>query len=626
VVNLSPKQLASALGGVACGDSVRAPGPGHSPEDRSLSVKLDADAPEGFLVHSFAGDDPIACRDHVRKKAGLPDWKPERQTQKVDHGAPTRGGIARKARTSPTSYLYRDEDGTPYLRVNRTASKSFWQEHWTGDSWEKGAPSGPKIPYRLPELRHAEHNVVLVVEGEKDADNLAALGFIATTNAGGAERWPEELNRYFRDRNVYILPDNDEPGERHAQKVAACLANVANEIRVVRLPGLPHKGDVSDWIAAGGTAEQLTKLMEAVSALAREPRLVVSSSEFVAGFVPPDYLIDGVLQRRFLYSLTAPTGTGKTAVALLLAASVALGQSIGEHEVDRGRVLYLAGENPDDVRMRWLAMSEAMDFNIDKVDVHFVPGVFKLSEIKARITAEIEKIGQVSLVIVDTSAAFNEGSDENDNVQMGLHARRMRELVKLPGGPCVVVACHPVKNATADALLPRGGGAFVAEVDGNLTASKTGSAVTLHWQGKFRGPDFAPIAFQLSPATSERLRDSKGRNIPTVIARPTSQRERIEAGLNIRTDEADLLIAIAENNGASFAGLATALGWVSPKGVNKAKVSRYVERLKAGKLVNSDRRGAVSLTEKGKSEVKRLMLNKDMAVSRYGSTETTATP
>jgi AAA domain len=362
-------------------------------------------------------------------------------------------------------------------------------------------------------LLQAEHNVVLVVEGEKDADNLAALGFVATTNPGGAEKWPEELNQHFRQRDVYILPDNDEPGERHALKVATSLADVAHEIRIVRLPGLPHKGDVSDWLAAGGTGDKLVELMEASPALATQPRLVVSSSEFVAGFVPPDYVLDGILQRRFLYSLTAPTGTGKTAIALLLAASVALGRPIGEHDVERGRVLYLAGENPDDVRMRWVAMSEAMGFDVDKIDVNFVPGVFKLSEIKACISAEIERIGQVSLVIVDTSAAFNEGSDENDNVQMGLHARRMRELVKLPGGPCVVVACHPVKNAAADALLPRGGGAFVAEVDGNLTAWKTDSVVTLHWQGKFRGRDFAPIPFRLSLATTPTLKDSKGRTI-----------------------------------------------------------------------------------------------------------------
>src|SRR5262249_29869039 len=159
-------------------------------------------------------------------------------------------------------------------------------------------------------------------------------------------------------------------------------------------------------------------------------------------------------------------------------------------------------------------------FDIDKIDVHFLPGVYKLSEIGPRIKAEVEKIGSIDCLIVDTSAAYFEGEDENSNTQMGLHARRLRELVKLPGGPCVRVACHPVKTPGPDNILPRGGGAFLAEVDGNLTLSKTDTVVTMHHQGKFRGPDFAPIPFMLSSVTTPTLKDSKGRTIPTVVAKP----------------------------------------------------------------------------------------------------------
>lgn len=81
-------------------------------------------------------------------------------------------------------------------------------------------------------------------------------------------------------------------------------------------------------------------------------RLIVSSKEFIAGFKPPEYLIDGLLQKRFLYSLTAPTGGGKTALLLLLSALTSQGESVSGHETEKGRVVYLAGENPDDIRMR----------------------------------------------------------------------------------------------------------------------------------------------------------------------------------------------------------------------------------------------------------------------------------
>lgn len=627
MMHYSPQQIAAALGGeITPGGQVLAPGPGHSPKDRSMAVKVNPSAPDGFMVYSFAGDDDLDCKDYVRSKLGMGSWQPKPKANPLAAmlrrvAQPVSAQVAQKPPpdlsfqlgtkpTPPAEYVYRTVDGEPHLRVKRTAEKQFYQQHWNGAAWQNGAPQGPRIPYRLPELMEAEHDTVFICEGEKDADRLASLGLVATTNSGGAGKWPDELNAYFDQRDVYILPDNDPAGEQHAAKVSESLAGVARDVRIIRLPGLPDKGDVSDWLDAGGTVEQLSELMKAVpQENEAAPRLIVSSSEFIAGFVPPDYLIDGLVQRRFCYSMTAPTGSGKTAVALLLSAHVALGRPIGEYQLEQGRVLYLAGENPDDIRMRWLVMADRMEFDIDRVPVHFLPGVFKLSEIACRVRDEVEAIGPVSLVVVDTSAAYFEGDQENDNVQMGLHARRMRSLVSLPGEPCVIVACHPVKNAGPETLLPRGGGAFVAEVDGNLTCSRSDTVVTLHWQGKFRGPDFAPVTFNLVSATTPTLRDSKGREIPSVFAKPLSEMERRAAEASSGSDEDALLLAIADNARASFAGLAIALGWISAKGENKAKVKRCADRLKKDRLVKPDRKGTLCLTDLGETEVKRLRSN-----------------
>jgi putative DNA primase/helicase len=70
------RSIAHALGGEVSGRQVLAPGPGHSRNDRSLSIKIDPNAPGGLLVHSFAGDDPIVCKDHVRQRLGWPAWQP----------------------------------------------------------------------------------------------------------------------------------------------------------------------------------------------------------------------------------------------------------------------------------------------------------------------------------------------------------------------------------------------------------------------------------------------------------------------------------------------------------------------------------------------------------------------
>ena len=91
--------------------------------------------------------------------------------------------------------------------------------------------------------------------------------------------------------------------------------------------------------------------------------LIETSKSFVEGFTPPDYSIDGMLRRRFAYSFTGRTGDGKTAVMLRIASHVVRGVPLGKYAVEKGRVLYLAGENPDDVRMRWMAMAHEMNFD-----------------------------------------------------------------------------------------------------------------------------------------------------------------------------------------------------------------------------------------------------------------------
>jgi len=115
------------------------------------------------------------------------------------------------------------------------------------------------VPYRLPELiaAVAQGKTIFITEGEKASDAVATLGAVATTNAGGSKKIRNELVPFFKGADVVILPDNDEAGEKHLGVVAEKLRTVAARIRVLRLPGLPPKGDVFDWIAAGGTLEDL---------------------------------------------------------------------------------------------------------------------------------------------------------------------------------------------------------------------------------------------------------------------------------------------------------------------------------------------------------------------------------
>jgi AAA domain len=286
-------------------------------------------------------------------------------------------------------------------------------------------------------------------------------------------------------------------------------------------------------------------------------KLIKTSREFIAGFTPPDYLIDGLLQRQFIYSLTGQTGSGKTAIALLLAYCIATGTAIGQREVQGGRVIYFAGENPDHIRQRWIAMAEHLRFNVEAINVHFVEGVIPLKELEDAIRQEITDTGPATAIIIDTAAAYFLGDDENSNPAMGAYARLLRRLTRMPGGPTVLVNCHPTKNAGADNLLPRGGGAFLAEVDGNLTCSRSDTVVSIHWHGKFRGSEFDTLTFETRNTTADLLKDRKGRPIYTVHAVQLSEQEATSrANQGRKAEDAVLIMMLDAESPPSLAAIA----------------------------------------------------------------------
>jgi hypothetical protein len=121
----SLRALARALGGEISGHEVLCPGPGHGPRDRSLSVKLSATSPDGFVAHSFANDDFMACRDYVRQKLGLPPWAPGTQDPGAKRPAPSKSKPSAATTAADAWSLWRqgvDPRGTPaeaYLGARR---------------------------------------------------------------------------------------------------------------------------------------------------------------------------------------------------------------------------------------------------------------------------------------------------------------------------------------------------------------------------------------------------------------------------------------------------------------------------------------------------------------------------
>jgi hypothetical protein len=333
---------------------------------------------------------------------------------------------------------------------------------------------------------------------------------------------------------------------------------------------------------------------------------IASKEQFLAGFIPPDYLIDGILHRRFVYALTGQTGHAKTAIALLiaeLAASSDPNAVLGPHRVEKGQVLYLVGENADDIRMRLIGADSVRLGDPSKDRISFIVGVFNVDEMMATLKREFAERGPLDLVIVDTSAAYFFGADELSNTDMGKHARILRALTTLPGAPCVLVLCHPIKHVTEPSqLLPRGGGAFLAEMDGNLTCWLHDETLVQLHHNKIRGPGFEPMTFKLEKFTTPKLVDAKGRPIPTVRVIHAAQSDEDRQASRARDDEDRILVRLLGFPNLSMAEIAIGAGWTFKGGeAAKSRVQRAIDRLSKEKpaLVVKKREKWI-LTEKGK--------------------------
>ena len=180
------------------------------------------------------------------------------------------------------TYPYRDAAGAPVFEKVRYEPKAFRIRHQAGPGavWRWKRPDLEEYPlYRLPELLAAKAvgQTIFVVEGEKDANRAAAGGLVATCNWEGASepgkkpKWRSEYTAQLAGAaRVVLIPDNDDPGRAHMQAIAQALRGQVEDVRIVELPDLPEKGDLSDWLNAGHTVEDLLALIEQTPAQVQE--------------------------------------------------------------------------------------------------------------------------------------------------------------------------------------------------------------------------------------------------------------------------------------------------------------------------------------------------------------------
>ena len=526
--NLPPLTVADIIklcGGKAtkAGNGVLVRCPAHNDEKASLSVSNAASGK--ILLNCYAG-----C-----------NYKTILAKLELDPQQLFPASTQRNGREIVATYDYTDADGKRLFQVARTPEKSFpaWHPDAKGEKiWNLQGVE--RVPYRLPELIQgiAEERVVYIVEGEKDADNLREIGFTATTNPHGAGKWRDEYNQHFAGANVVVIPDNDPQGQQHAEDVRKALTGIAASVRILELPNLPPKGDVSDWLHSGGTAAQLKVLVLSpiqTSPSSRDdrrresPRSLGEWLKNPALLVPIAALIEWIAFLGRCSLLAAREKTGKSTLLAQAVAALTTGGMFLGHHLDRAVVLwYCLDEMIADCVQRFLEMGGDPDYLIISIE----------RPTAAEMKEEAEECG-AQVVVVDTLTELWRGQirseKDADEVSVFLdpYIRAMRELNR------ALVFSHHTPKSGYDY---RGSGAIGAKVDVLLLLRRPGTGM--------RAEDVNETEEDPETDDGRRILEGRGRGVPHFVHRLSFADRRYslgEAPLPLR----DRIVSFLKQGGAS---------------------------------------------------------------------------
>lgn len=424
-------------------------------------------------------------------------------------------GIDRQVqeRLAPRNYLskifdYFDEDGVLRYQVQRFEPKTFRQRRPDDKGgWINNMEGVEALPYALPSLLANKNRAIYIVEGEKCADRLIREGKLATTNHGGANNWKPEINKWFKDRLVVVIPDNDEAGRKHADRVCHNLVGVAAEIRRIDLPGLKEKGDIVDWLDSGNSVQDLRKLADAAAPLEAvdepdEAEPEVSADVFetysimqIRSLPPVEWMIDGVIPQNSFSVMYGEPGAGKSFLALDMALSVAHNQLWHGRAVWGGAVLYIAGEGVGGLGKRIKAW-QAYHGVLCDAPLFVLPTAVRMREDDEveKLMRTIDGLGvDFSCVFIDTVARALLGGDENSATDMGMF----------------VNACDAIKNHTKAAVIGihhsgkdvargmRGSTALLGAVDASVRVSRSDNALSMKMEKQKDAEPIEDLAFDM---------------------------------------------------------------------------------------------------------------------------------
>ena len=380
-------------------------------------------------------------------------------------------------------YNYIDENGKPLFHVCRFNPKSEGEEKTFRQCKTDGIIWTVKdvqlVLYNLPELIKAQD--VLYVEGEKDAEALKRLGFVATTNPMGAGKLPDQQEKHgilqpLKGKRVFIFPDNDEPGKKHAEQLATLVHGKAKEIRIVELPGVPEHGDVSDFIEKEGE-EAKTKLIEltANTPAWTPPKNFFSAEDLLSITYEkrPPIIGAGIMPYGSHILISGETGVGKSLLRLELATHLVMGWDWLGFEISTSRKVaifqYENSEPMEQTRLKRMCQG----LGIQQLPKGKLVYVDRKNRLNLTLKKDREKLLNLvkecgSEVIVYDCLSNLHSSKENDNIQMRDVLDSLTEINAILGTSCIVIH-HFGKPSEGQATVYRTRGAS-SIVDWAVTA------------------------------------------------------------------------------------------------------------------------------------------------------------
>lgn len=423
--------------------------PAHDDKKASLAISSGLKVP--VILHCFVGCEYEAIAKNIGYEvdAARQEWR-ERTYDYRNEGGEL---LYQVVRTEPRE---RGPKGEKKFSQRRPTPDGEWAWHLDCTKRQPGEckaqghdplPPLQRVPYRLKDLRSDTTNEIYLVEGEKKCDRLRSIGLLATTIVGGANGWREEYTEWFRNRNVVVLPDNDEPGQKYAKTVVSALEGKAQWVSILSLPGLEKAQDVDDWLTAGHSRAELEKLVKELFDREIEAEgLKVKRTRWSGRMLVQDdsikkplaYLRGDIFTQGDMSMIFGPSGSGKSYLAMFIGGQIAMGREVAGMKTRRSNVLFLSEEMIDSIvkeRTRLMWSDSELDEMADRWQVQCQAGLDFCGDPRGAANAlrgiiESRLFPKPDVVFIDALADIHSG-DENSNQVMGIVAKAIRQVARI---------------------------------------------------------------------------------------------------------------------------------------------------------------------------------------------------